>query len=448
MVRNGDAGARLWVSEIGWASGGGGGPQSELTSDEAGQAARVRALLTDLVTRRTALNLRGVIYWQWRDNPDLPQHWTGHVGLVHIDGSEKPALAAYRSVVALFNGEGLPARYLVDGADFVGLNSPDTFTGSRRYREVALRSHALLGVQVLRQTFDWKRIERSPGRYALARYDGFVAGAAARGIRVLPVLHNAPRFRSGRKGVRPPRRSRDLGRFAAALVGRYGPRGTLWSERPDLPRLPIRAWQVWHEPNSRRGWGGRPRPSRYAALLKAASRYIKRADPRAEVVTASLAGGRGAVSPRRFLAGLYRARGRSGFDTVAMSAYAPNVGRMMRTVRLTRRVMNRYRDRRARIWITEFGWADRGSRSSLRAGRKGQANQIGQALRAVRRERRSLRIRGVVYRSWRDRRVRGRRGRSSRHYTGLLDTRGRRKPAFRAFELGVRPLRLGASGNR
>ena len=34
-----------------------------------------------------------------------------------------------------------------------------------------------------------------------------------------------------------------------ALVGRYGPAGSLWAERPELPRIPIRAWQVFNETN-------------------------------------------------------------------------------------------------------------------------------------------------------------------------------------------------------
>lgn len=433
MVRNGDSGSKLWVTEFSWGSGGG---NNDIATTEAGQAAKTRALLTDLAARRSSLNLRGAVWWIWRDNGFASDVWTSHTGMVRQDGTEKPVLAAYRCVAAQFLDLALPAGCAGAvassvGRDFVGLNDADALKGGTTARQSSLRSQALLGVQVLRQAFDWGRIERTRGRYSLGGYDAMVAGAAARGIRVLPVLRRS----------RAPRDARSFGRFAAALVNRYGPNGTLWTERPDLPRLAIRAWQIWDAPNTRRGWGGRPNPRRYASLLRTASRYIKQADPRAEVVTAALPGARGRLAPRAFLTRVYRARGRSGFDTVAVAAYSRDARRLLRTIGLTRRVMNRHRDRRARIWLTSFGWADRGSKSPVRVGRKGQARRLRSALRSLARQRRKLRIRGIVYASWRDHRARGRAARSWRRYTGLLDTRGRRKLAYRSFQLGIRALR-------
>ena len=50
--------------------------------------------------------------------------------------------------------------------------------------------------RVARQTFDWARIERAPGRYDLSFYDRYVAALARRHLRLLPILFNPPPFRS------------------------------------------------------------------------------------------------------------------------------------------------------------------------------------------------------------------------------------------------------------
>ena len=90
--------APIWITEIGWASG---GPASPFTSDEQGQAERIRAALDALFRRREQLDLQGVIYFNWRDAPvyEGGQDFFGlHTGLVDAEGNPKPALDAYRSV--------------------------------------------------------------------------------------------------------------------------------------------------------------------------------------------------------------------------------------------------------------------------------------------------------------------------------------------------------------
>ena len=74
----------------------------------------------------------------------------------------------------------------------------------------------------------------------------------------------------------PPARPGAAQAFAAALVARYGPRGTFWAEHPDLPRLPIRAWQVFNEPNHTGFWSEPPYAPTYVAALRAADRHPRR----------------------------------------------------------------------------------------------------------------------------------------------------------------------------
>jgi hypothetical protein len=88
----------LWVTELGWASG---GPPSAFTVGERRQARLVGRTLRALVRRRRALGLHGVVYYDWRDARPYPggRDFFGlHAGLVRGDGSAKPALAAYGRV--------------------------------------------------------------------------------------------------------------------------------------------------------------------------------------------------------------------------------------------------------------------------------------------------------------------------------------------------------------
>jgi polysaccharide biosynthesis protein PslG len=96
LLDDNDDDAPIWVTEIGWASG---GPQSPFTVGELGQAARIRALLAGLAARRQELGVRGVVYYNWKDARPYPggKDFFGlHTGLLTIDGRAKPALAAFR----------------------------------------------------------------------------------------------------------------------------------------------------------------------------------------------------------------------------------------------------------------------------------------------------------------------------------------------------------------
>ena len=50
-------------------------------------------------------------------------------------------------------------------------------------------------------------------------------------------------------------------------------------------------------------------------------------------------------------------KARKLFDVVAIHPYSPRVKSTLQAVRLTRRVMAKYRDARKPLWITELGWS-------------------------------------------------------------------------------------------
>jgi hypothetical protein len=331
-------------------------------------------------------------------------------------------------------------------AGFVGMTSEDVMAGSPAYRAQTLATQRASGVQLLRQKFDWAIIESSPRHYELGWYDGFVLAAASHGIRVLPVLFNSPGFYARQRGNAfcPPRRMARMARFARALVRRYGPRGSLWRQNPGVRKLPIRSWQIWNEPNLRVYWCGRPRARAYARMLRIVGKSIRRVHRRAEIVTAGLPDSKltGTVPLRRYIRQLYRGGAKRWFTTLAINSYARDRRELGRLLRGTRRLMNRRGDRRARIWVTELGWGDRGPRHRFIVGSRGQARRIRTSFAYVRRHRKGLRLRGVVYYSWRD----------SPPYpptykdmwglhTGLLRLDGSPKPAYRAFRRAVRVYR-------
>ena len=346
-------------------------------------------------------------------------------------------------------------------SDFVGVVSEDAFKGGvdprrnspsaiQRYREETLTRQAEAGIRLIRQPFDWARVETSPGEWDLHFWDEFVAHAASKGIQVMPILFHPPDFRSSkprrgaRKGTYPPKRYRDLGTLGRVLVRRYGPEGTLWAERPELPRLPIRSYQIWNEPNLRAYWPTGPNPRQYTKLLRAAAGPIIRADPGAEIVTAGLPDSPLGMPLVKFVRGMYRAGARRYFDSLAINPYARNAEGVVRRLRQVRSVMNAHGDRHKTMWATELGWATGGrGRSPQKVGTRGQRAQVGRVVQRLTQLRLYLGLRGFVYYSWRDappyppdyRDFWG-------LHTGLLDISGNPKPSLTAFEDAVSAIGL------
>jgi polysaccharide biosynthesis protein PslG len=335
-----------------------------------------------------------------------------------------------------------PAAQATVPSDFVGMTSEDAFAGEGQYRSATMAHQRSIGVGLLRQVLDWSHVETSPGHYDFTVYDGYVREAAAKGLAILPVLHNPPPFhrRNTGRAACPPPRLTHMADYARAAVRRYGPGGSLWREHPSAPSLPVRSWQIWNEPNLGIYWCDRPNPREYASMLRVVGRAIKSEDPGAEIVTAGLPDSKlkSAMPLDTFLKRLYRWRGKRYFDTLAINGYATNNAQLSELLHRVRRSMNRRGDRRARIWITEIGWGDGGPPHRFNVGAAGQAARIGSSYRLLAKLTPKVRLRGVVYYSWRD----------SPPYppkyndmwglhTGLLDLNGNPKPAYYAFGQAV-----------
>jgi hypothetical protein len=266
---------------------------------------------------------------------------------------------------------------------------------------------AAAGVRIARAYFSWAATEAKPGRFDFRFYDEYVEQLARYRIRVLPMLYGTPPFYSSAPRSRypervQPRRNREFARFARLLALRYGPGGSFWHAHRDVRSLPIRSWQVWNEPSISFFWAPQPDARQYVRMLAAVSNAIKRVDRRAEIVAAGLSDSQFGIPAARYLEGVYRAGGARWFDTVALHVYARSVGGSVRAVETARRLMNRHGDRRAKIWVTEFGWATGGPRHRFRVSPRVQAAKIRATLKILWHRRLRLRLRGAIYVMWRD----------------------------------------------
>lgn len=336
------------------------------------------------------------------------------------------------------------AALAASGAHAAAAPTPRSFYGvwtddlslPRATRDAELDRQASTGVGVIREHVNWSDIERSPGHYDFASLDDLVARAAVRGLRILPILLSPPAWESTRpRGntssiVYPPRNPLAMAAFAARLVKRYGPKGTFWCCHS--PYLPIRAWQVWNEPDWPAWWGGRPSPFEYALLLRVVSLAIHLADPRADVVLAGLTSR--AAAPGSFLDQLYDQGVSPFFDTLAIHPYGADVATVVQVLRDTRAIARRRGDARKPIWATEYGWSTGGLRTNLLSTPACHAALMYSATRRLAEMREELNLRGIVAFAWNDRPPTLD---IWPYYAGLVGVDGTPKPALAAFTAAI-----------
>jgi len=259
------------------------------------------------------------------------------------------------------------------------------------------------GAESVRTAFDWRAAQPvADGPVDFAATDAVVAAAAARRLRVIPVVHRTPEWAAERPGdgaASAPRGTADFAAYLTALVGRYGPRGSLWAEQPGLPRMAIRDWQIWNEPNLTRYWTTQPFARPYVALLRASRRALRAADPGSRTILAGLPN-ESWIALRR----VYKAGGRRTFDAVALHPYTGRPRNVIKLIRFARREMRRARDRRKPVWLTELSWPASKGKTEGAPGfvttEKGQAARLARALRLLAKARKRLRIERVVWYTW------------------------------------------------
>lgn len=207
------------------------------------------------------------------------------------------------------------------------------------------------GVAAIRVAFSWADAEPvagEPPRFAIT--DRIVLAAARAGVEVQPVVLYAPPWAADSL-ISPPQTAA-YASFLVALIGRYGPDGTLWAEHRDVTPLPPRSWEVWNEPDIRSFWTVHPDwATPYVQLLHAAHDAVRLADPGAAVVAAGLP-----LAGWREVAKLYGAGGGRWFDEANLHPFTKRPQDVLTIVRRTRAVMAAHGDARKPLRLTEISW--------------------------------------------------------------------------------------------
>jgi hypothetical protein len=295
------------------------------------------------------------------------------------------------------------------------------------------------GLRSVRLPLYWLGVESHSPYLVAPDWSGFdhsVKLAAEHGMRVFPFVWGTPGWVAGESRVEPVYRgwaSQAWASFLRRAVQRYGPRGDFWSENPDLPRQPIRAWEIWNEPNIITFASG-SNPERFARLMRISGRAIHGADRGAEVILGGLFGRPLQIPPNvssgDFLSRVYRAgRVKPFFDGVALHPYVADADAMRPQIRNLRRVMRRHGDAVKPLYVTELGWGSDSYQTRWERGLLGQARELDQAFSMLASHRRDWRIGGVWWFSWTD----IERGCQFCDSAGLLNERREAKPAWYRF---------------
>lgn len=275
--------------------------------------------------------------------------------------------------------------------------------------------------------------------------DAVVGAAARHHISVLPTVLYAPSWDARRNdsrygGFATPARPAPYAAYLTALVGRYGPHGSFWAANPSIPRMPIREWQIWNEPNIGRYWPPPFAPG-YVDLLRASHAAIKRADPGAKVVLGALTN-----TAWSALKSIYRVPGARGlFDVVSVNAFTKLPANVMRYLQFVRSTMNHYGDRTKPLLATELSWPSALGQTTVHydfdTTEAGQARNIATLLPLIGRDRVALRLAGFDYYTWLGQDAPGN---ADFEFAGLLTvtTTGTvtAKPALAAFRTGALAL--------
>jgi hypothetical protein len=342
-------------------------------------------------------------------------------------------------------------------SNFVGMNvDQGTLALSSGPLVRQLRLMAGSGAGAVRLPIYWGDVQPVAGQAPdLAPIDRRVGDAARAGLRSLPMVIEAPVWarQFPDRPFSPPAQPAQYAAFLSALVARYGPRGSFWTQNRGLRRLPIHDWQVWNEEAGSRFWtDDDPTPLAqdrvawtrpYLALLTAARAAVRRADPHARIVLGGLFG-----ESWTMLAHLYAADPaavRRSFDVMAVHPYTAKPSNVEKVVRFNRAVLRRYGDGRKPIVMTEWGWPSSVGhiRSNLgfEATSAQQAQRLADSLRMLSRDRRSLGLESIWWYDWAEPDA----GPSVFDFSGLWrrrpDGRMVAKPALGALRRTVRALR-------
>ena len=363
-----------------------------------------------------------------RNKPTSSGFWLQHMNC----GSKRPLALTVTIATALFLS-------VVSVQERASAATTDPFFGVMSQSAISASDFEKMGwarIGAYRLPVAWDTVAAAgEDKLDWAEVDRVTSETSRRGIRLLPVLYRTPLWLSTRSRQMPVWNRYAISKwkeFLAQAVDRYGPEGEFWEENPDLEPMPIRQWQIWNEANIRNF--ARPvSPRAYAKLVKVSARKIRRLDRGAKIVLGGFYAkppSRIGIPAARFLRRMYQVRGlRASFDTGAIHPYASSTRRALGRTFSLRREMNRNRDRRKPILVTEFGWGSDSETVFGTGDPYAQGDQLHSAVSAFLKHRNRLRLHAIYWFSWNDL-LPGVTSCSFCSETGLFDAWGQAKPAW------------------
>jgi hypothetical protein len=257
------------------------------------------------------------------------------------------------------------------------------------------------GVDTVRTPVGWPSVQPTAGGpLDWSATDAIVKADSIAGLEVLPFLSGAPSWavpvdrRWGSPTNLPVRtglQRSGWSNFVQQAVLRYGPNGSFWAENPEVPKRPIRTWQIWNEENFKY-FVARPNPAEYGKLVKLSYAAIKSADPGAQIVLGGMfarpiEATRNLKPPQAyfatdFLDQMYETTPgiKSKFNGIALHPYSGSYKSLTPDIEEIRAILKQNHDAAKGLWITELGWSSGPPSSdgsnSFAKGPKGQVTQL------------------------------------------------------------------------
>jgi hypothetical protein len=225
------------------------------------------------------------------------------------------------------------------------------------------------GSDTIRTGMYWAGVEYKRDNYYWDVYDQLYARALSLGIRPIWLLTNAPCWaavskracKRGKKSdlAQPPARSEydEWQEFAGLVAQRY----------PEA-----RAIEIWNEPNLTKFWYPRPKPRRYADVLRTAAEGIHAANPGMPVLLAGMVPTRGKSKTKlgfkRFLRRVYKSGAVQFADGIGFHPFPAfwhrSIPRVLAKLEALmagiRGIMSHFGEGDKDVWVTEIGLSTTG----------------------------------------------------------------------------------------
>jgi hypothetical protein len=261
--------------------------------------------------------------------------------------------------------------------NFYGVNPGDLFKLPQAQWDSQLQAIADDGVQVVRMGAWWSDLESGPPvngvhSYSWSDIDKQVVALARHNLQWEPLLCFSATWGSKIPGdySGAPNGTDNFSLFAAALAKRYGPGGSFWAEHPELPALPVTAYEVWNEENAKVYWHPAT-PEDYADLYAATRSAVHGVDANARVVVGGLAAADNSavLAPADFLRRMYAHRPdlKGNVDAVALHPYARDPQGVYEKIAAFRHDLDSIAGPGVPIELTEIGWSTTDTPESKRA---------------------------------------------------------------------------------